>query len=143
VQGSTTFTDMFSYTQPGQVAGKRLRVTKTAPYPNGQPLSQTAVGDLNLAYAYNYSPGTVELELGWNLGTVLVSLFLYFVCLALSRNSTNCPIGGSFEISVYSVSSAIQSGSPPEMRLPEPLRKRRSFEPGVAFPEAGMSRISF
>src|SRR5229473_1028471 len=52
--GSTTFTDMFSYWQPGNVAGKRLRVTKVAPYPNGQPLTQTAVGDLNLAYAYNY-----------------------------------------------------------------------------------------
>jgi len=44
-QGSTTFTDMFSYAQPGSIAGKRLRVTKTAPYPNGQPFTATAVGD--------------------------------------------------------------------------------------------------
>jgi hypothetical protein len=33
-QGSTTFTE-FSYTQPGQVAGKGLRVTKVQPYLNG------------------------------------------------------------------------------------------------------------
>ena len=52
-QGSTTFTDMFSYTQPGQIGGKRLRVTKVQPYLNGQPLTQTAVGDLNLGYGYN------------------------------------------------------------------------------------------
>jgi RHS repeat-associated protein len=45
---------MFSYTQPGQVAGKRLRVTKVQPYLNGLNHTQTAVGDLNLAYAYNY-----------------------------------------------------------------------------------------
>jgi RHS repeat-associated protein len=52
--GSTTFTDMFSYWQPGNIAGKRLRVTKVAPYPNGLNHTQTAVGDLNLAYGYNY-----------------------------------------------------------------------------------------
>jgi RHS repeat-associated protein len=52
--GSTTFTDMFSYWPAGNVAGKRLRVTKVAPYPNGQNHTQTAVGDLNMAYAYNY-----------------------------------------------------------------------------------------
>src|SRR5713226_6855990 len=53
-QGSTTFTDMFSYWQPGNVAGKRLRVTKVQPYGNGQNHTQTAVGDLNMAYSYNY-----------------------------------------------------------------------------------------
>ena len=54
-QESTTFTDMFSYHQVGAVVGKRLRVTKTNPYQNqqGQWLSQTGVGDLNLAYTYN------------------------------------------------------------------------------------------
>jgi RHS repeat-associated protein len=53
-QGTTTFTDMFSYSQPGAVVGKRLRVTKTNPYTQfGQQQTQTAVGDLNLAYAYN------------------------------------------------------------------------------------------
>jgi RHS repeat-associated protein len=52
--GSTTFTDMFSYTQPGSVAGKRLRVTKVQPYGNGLPHTQTAVGDLNMTYSYNY-----------------------------------------------------------------------------------------
>jgi YD repeat-containing protein len=52
-QGSTTFTDMFTYTQPGQVGGKRLRVTKVQPYQNGQNHTQTAVGDLNLGYGYN------------------------------------------------------------------------------------------
>ncbi len=54
-QASTTFTDMFSYTQAGALAGKRLRVTKTNPYQNqqGQWVSQTGVGDLNLAYSYN------------------------------------------------------------------------------------------
>ena len=31
-QGTTTFTEMFSYTADGAVAGKRLRVTKTNPY---------------------------------------------------------------------------------------------------------------
>ena len=48
--GSTSFIDMFSYSQPGQVTGKRLRVTKTQ-----QNLSQTqtATGDLNLTYGYN------------------------------------------------------------------------------------------
>ncbi len=46
---------MFSYTQAGAVAGKRLRVAKTNPYQNqqGQWVSQTGVGDLNLAYSYN------------------------------------------------------------------------------------------
>ena len=29
---TTTFTDMFSYTQAGEIAGKRLRVAKTNPY---------------------------------------------------------------------------------------------------------------
>ncbi len=43
---STVFTDMFSYTQAGQVAGKRLRVGVTCSV-------VTAVGDLNLAYSYN------------------------------------------------------------------------------------------
>jgi YD repeat-containing protein len=52
-QGSTTFTDMFTYTQPGQIGGKRLRVTKVQPYLNGQNHTQTAVGDLNLGYGYN------------------------------------------------------------------------------------------
>jgi len=52
-QGSTTFTDMFTYAQPGQVGGKRLRVTKVQPYLNGQNHTQTAVGDLNLGYGYN------------------------------------------------------------------------------------------
>ena len=51
--GSTTFTDMFSYTQAGQVSGKRLRVTKVQPYPNGANQTQTGVGDLNLGYGYN------------------------------------------------------------------------------------------
>ena len=50
-QGTTTFTDMFSYTAYGAVAGKRLRVTKTNPYGTNQ--TQTAVGDLNMSYAYN------------------------------------------------------------------------------------------
>ncbi len=54
-QSSTAFTDMFSYSQPGSVTGKRLRVTKVEPYTfSGQQHTQTAVGDLNLAYAYNY-----------------------------------------------------------------------------------------
>jgi len=52
--GSTTFTDMFSYARPGAIVGKRLRVTKTNPYTqNSQQYTQTAVGDLNMAYAYN------------------------------------------------------------------------------------------
>jgi len=46
-QGTTTFTDMFSYTAYGAVAGKRLRVTKTNPYGTNQ--NQTAVGD-HMAY---------------------------------------------------------------------------------------------
>jgi len=50
-QGTTTFTDMFSYTPYGAIAGKRLRVTKTNPYGTNQ--TQTAVGDLNMAYTYN------------------------------------------------------------------------------------------
>ncbi len=55
-QNSTTaFTDMFSYSQPGSVTGKRLRMTKIEPYTlSGQQHTQTAVGDLNLAYAHNY-----------------------------------------------------------------------------------------
>ena len=36
---------MFSYTQAGEVAGKRLRVKMTSGAQNGH-------GDLNLAYAY-------------------------------------------------------------------------------------------
>ncbi|HTS46968.1 MAG TPA: RHS repeat-associated core domain-containing protein [Bryobacteraceae bacterium] len=54
--GSTMFTDMFSYTQAGQVAGKRLRVTQTMRQTNPnthQQFTQTAQGDLNLAYTYN------------------------------------------------------------------------------------------
>ncbi len=54
--GSTMFTDMFSYTQAGQVAGKRLRVTQTERQTNPnthQQFTQTAQGDLNLAYTYN------------------------------------------------------------------------------------------
>ncbi len=54
--GSTMFTDMFSYTQAGQVAGKRLRLTQTMRQTNPnthQQFTQTATGDLNLAYAYN------------------------------------------------------------------------------------------
>jgi RHS repeat-associated protein len=51
--GSTTFTDMFTYAKAGQVAGKRLRVTKVQPYGNGLNHTQTAVGDLDLAYGYN------------------------------------------------------------------------------------------
>ena len=54
--GSTMFTDMFSYTQAGQVAGKRLRLTQTMRQTNPnthQQFTQTAAGDLNLAYAYN------------------------------------------------------------------------------------------
>jgi len=50
------FTDMFSYTQAGQMAGKRLRVTKTQQETNPnthQNFTQTAQGDLNLAYTYN------------------------------------------------------------------------------------------
>ncbi|HLG96093.1 MAG TPA: RHS repeat-associated core domain-containing protein [Bryobacteraceae bacterium] len=50
---STMFTDMFSYTPAGQVAGKRLRVTKVAFVHNGGQVPQTAIGDLNLAYGYN------------------------------------------------------------------------------------------
>ncbi len=53
-QASTTFTDMFSYTQAGAVSGKRLRVAKTNPdQQGGQWLSQPGQGDLNLAYSYN------------------------------------------------------------------------------------------
>ena len=53
-QGSTTFTDMFSYETYGAIVGKRLRVTKTNPYnQSGQQYTQTAVGDLNLAYSHN------------------------------------------------------------------------------------------
>jgi hypothetical protein len=38
----------------GHATGKRLRVTKNAPYySNGQYDTQTAVGDLLLAYGYN------------------------------------------------------------------------------------------
>ena len=50
------FTDMFSYTQAGQVAGKRLRLTMTQPQKlggTGACYVQTAVGDIDLAYAYN------------------------------------------------------------------------------------------
>ncbi len=53
---STMFTDMFSYTQAGQVAGKDLRVAMTQPQKlggTGQCYVQTAVGDMNLVYAYN------------------------------------------------------------------------------------------
>jgi RHS repeat-associated protein len=50
-QGSTQFTEMFSYSPAGTVTGKRLRVTKV------QPISgiatQTGTGDLNMTYAYN------------------------------------------------------------------------------------------
>jgi RHS repeat-associated protein len=54
LQGSTTFTDMFSYKPAGAIIGKRLRVTKTNTYLQfGMQHTQTAVGDLNLAYAYN------------------------------------------------------------------------------------------
>ncbi len=48
--GSTSFIDMFSYSQPGQLTGKRLRVTKTTQYLSQ---TQTATGDLNLTYSYN------------------------------------------------------------------------------------------
>ena len=53
---TTMFTDMFGYTQAGQVSGKRSRVTMTQPQKlggTGQCYVQTAVGDMNLAYAYN------------------------------------------------------------------------------------------
>ena len=53
-QGSTTFTDMFTYDAPGHVTGKRLRVNKVQPYLNGTNNTQTAQGDLNLTYSYNY-----------------------------------------------------------------------------------------
>jgi len=48
------FTDMFSYTQAGQVAGKQIQVSKTHTYlQSNQQHTQTAVGNLNVAYAYN------------------------------------------------------------------------------------------
>ena len=43
---TSTLTDMFSYTQAGQIAGKRVRVKKASG-------STTATGDLDLAYTYN------------------------------------------------------------------------------------------
>jgi RHS repeat-associated protein len=52
-QGTTTFTDMFSYWASGQIKGKRLRVTKVNPYTQSGQHFQTAVGDLNMSYTYN------------------------------------------------------------------------------------------
>jgi RHS repeat-associated protein len=54
-QGTTTFTDMFSYWPSGQIIGKRLRVTKVNPYTDAShhQQTQTAVGDLNMSYTYN------------------------------------------------------------------------------------------
>jgi RHS repeat-associated protein len=52
-QGTTTFTDMFSYTGPGQIAGKRLRVTKVNPYTQSGQHFQTANGNLDMSYTYN------------------------------------------------------------------------------------------
>ncbi len=52
--GTTQLTDMFSYTQAGQVAGKLLQVTETNTFLQaGTYKNQTAVGGLNLVYAYN------------------------------------------------------------------------------------------
>ena len=45
-QDTNQFTDMFSYTQAGQVAGKQIQVAKTTS-------SAYGVGSLNVAYAYN------------------------------------------------------------------------------------------
>ena len=39
----------------GLVENPHLRVTKVQPYGNGQNHTQTAVGDLNMAYSYNYA----------------------------------------------------------------------------------------
>jgi len=52
--GTTQFTDMFSYTQAGQVAGKLLQVNKTRTYLSGGIyVGQPAAGSLALAYTYN------------------------------------------------------------------------------------------
>jgi len=52
--GTTQFTDMFSYTPAGQVAGKLLQVNKTRTYLYlGNYVAQPAAGSLALAYTYN------------------------------------------------------------------------------------------
>lgn len=48
--GGRTFTDMYSYTQAGQVAGKRLRVTQTFGEPYPYP-PQTLSADLSAAWS--------------------------------------------------------------------------------------------
>jgi RHS repeat-associated protein len=52
-QGTTTFTDMFSYWPSGQIIGKRLRVTKTNPFNSNGWKTQTANGNLDMSYTYN------------------------------------------------------------------------------------------
>jgi RHS repeat-associated protein len=49
----TSFIEMFGYTQPGSVAGKRLRVTKTFEYPAGSGQHVSVSGDLDSTYTYD------------------------------------------------------------------------------------------
>jgi RHS repeat-associated protein len=49
----TSFIEMFSYTQPGSVASKRLRVIKTFEYPAGSRQYVNISGDLDSTYTYD------------------------------------------------------------------------------------------
>jgi len=80
VTETTAFTDMFSYTPAGQVAGKLLQVTKTQPLQNlntHQMYTQTAVGDLNLAYTYNNEGKVTQVTYPLNPNTATAPTFNY------------------------------------------------------------------
>jgi RHS repeat-associated protein len=51
--GITGFIEMFSYTQPGSIAAKRLRVTKIFQFPPSSGQNVSVSGDLDTTYAYD------------------------------------------------------------------------------------------
>ena len=75
----TQMVEMYGYTQPGSVSGKRLQVNEHIPYPAGN--GQTLTRDLDAAYTYNNEGKmtSVNYPTTWtyNSGGVAQSCLLY------------------------------------------------------------------
>lgn len=110
---STTFTDMFTYTQAGQLAGKRLRVTKTLG-------SQTGSGNLNLAYAFNNEGKLTGVSYPTDAGSGVTPAFNYtydsLMRLAGATDQNNVPIVSNVQYSVASQLTSINYYTASETR---------------------------